>query len=339
MPVIRDRAFLSMPGVQRIYPRPGQDSEFPLAFFRDFQVDPRGRRLFTAYGPTSGIVRMDIETGAVKVLHTEAELVRYIDLVPERNAFYALDWMNMDMLTLGMDSMKITKRESVYFGREKLYVPVFYIEAGDRMYATYSERPGVAEFLLRPLRLNRWVRFGDAGLTRFRTGVWKAALDPRGNKLFAEAGMVNLKDEFLIVRVDLDTFKVDATAVMPEGGLELTAIPDKRRIIATSFFSRNLYEFDMDTLESTRVLRGPLSCRNLVYDASRNTLVGTGFLNGELRVLDFDSGKTILATHVGNKAASLFLTPDGQDLFLGSSWGIFRVRMDAFMQSAKFRTH
>jgi hypothetical protein len=333
-PVIRDKSFEKMPGVERIYPLQGQAPEFPLAFFRDFQVDPQGQFLYTAYGPTSGIVRLDVQTGAVRVLRTHAELVRYIDLVPERNTFFALDWMNADMLTLGMDTMQIQERENVYFEKQQLYVPVFYIEDGPRMLATYSERPGVAEFSLYPLKLKRWINLREQGVTGFRSGVWKAALDPAANKLFVEAGMVNLRDEFLLLRIDLDTFTIDGAAVLPQGGLELTVVPRARRIIATSFFSDRLYEFDMDTMKRTRVLRGPRSCRNLVYDANRDLLIGTGFLDGELRVIDFKSGNTITRAAVGNKAASLYITPDSADLYLGSSWGVFRVRLNEFLAKA-----
>jgi hypothetical protein len=205
------------------------------------------------------------------------------------------------------------------------------------MYATYSERPGVAEYSLRPLRLRRFINLRESGLTRFRSGVWKAALDPVRNKLFVELGMTDLRDKFLIARIDLKTFKIDGTAELPEGGLELTTIPGKRRVIATSFFSNKLYEFDMDTMKSTRVLRGPASCRNLVYDKRRELLIGTGFLNGDLRIMDFRTGRTLARANVGNKAASLFLTPGSDSLYLGSARGIFRVDMSRFLESADTR--
>lgn len=332
MPLLFDRSFEKAAGVERVYPRAGQAPEFPLAFFRDFQVEPSGRYLFTAYGPTSGIVRLDTHTGRTAILRTTAELVRYIDLMPERNSFLALDWMNSDLLTLDMDTMKIRGRESMYFGSRQLFVPLFFIEDGDRLLATYTERPGVAEFSMRPLKLMRWINLRERGLTGFRSGVWKAALDRETNALFVEAGMVNLRNEFLLLRVDLEKFAVSGKAALPEGGLELIAIPDKRRIIAASFFSDRLYEFDMDTLERTRVLRGPRSCRNLAYDPGRNLLIGTGFLDGELRVLDYASGRTVKRAIIGNKAASLFLSPDGEILYLGSSRGVFKVRMKQFLK-------
>lgn len=333
VPVSFDTRFNRMPGVEKIYPRQGRAPEFPLGFFRDFQVDDGQRYLFTAYGPTSGMIRLDLKTGSLKIIKTTDELVRYIDLVPERREFFALDWMSQDMLTLSMDTMKILRRENVCFEKEQMYVPVFFIEHGDHMYATYSERPGAAEYALRPLRLRRSINFRKTGLMRFRSGVWKAALDPVRNKLFVELGMTDLRDKFLIVRIDLKRFIVDGIAELPEGGLELTTIPGKRRVIATSFFSNKLYEFDMDTMKPTRVLRGPISCRNLVYDKRRELLIGTGFLNGDLRIMDFRTGKTLKRANVGNKAASLFLTPADDTLYLGSSRGIFRVDMDRFVNS------
>lgn len=334
-PVTLDTGFARMSGVEKIYPRQGREPEFPLGFFRDFQVDDAQRYLFTAYGPTSGMIRLDLKTGGLKIIKTTDELVRYIDLVPERREFFALDWMSQDMLTMSMDTMKILRRENVCFDKKQMYVPLFFMDRGDRMYATYSERPGVAEYALRPLRLRRSINFRRSGLTRFRSGVWKAAIDPKRDKLFVELGMTDLRDRFLIARIDLKTFKVDGTAELPEGGLELTAIPEKRRIIATSFFSDKLYEFDMDTMKQTRVLRGPVSCRNLVYDSRRNLLIGTGFLNGDFRIIDFQTERTLVRARVGNKAASLFLTPGGDTLYLGSARGIFRVDMERFLESTR----
>ena len=333
MPVMRIGDFEGAPGVTRIYPRDGQQPEFPLAFFRDFQVDPDQRFLYTAYGPTSGIIRMDLKTGDVLVLETWDELVRFLTLFPERDELAAIDWMNSDLLTLSMSRMKILKREDMYFKKERLYVPLHPIAHAGRLYVTYTERPGLAEFSLRPLRLRRSLNLRRAGFTKFRSGAWKAALDPRGGYLFSEVGMVDTSDTFRLVRVNLETFKADAAAVMPEGGLELLALPQKRRIIATSFFSDRLYEFDMDTMKRTRVIRGPLSCRNLVYDARRDRLIGTGFLNGELRIMDYASGRTLHRTRVGNKAASLYLAPGGDMLYLGSARGVFRVDLNKYRVS------
>lgn len=334
MPVIFNRSFLHAPGVRKIYPEAGRKPDFPLAFIRDFEVDPKRSFLFTAYGPTSGMVRINLMTGEATVKETTAELVRYISLVPEQREFFALDWMNSDMLTVSMDTMQVLKRENVYFGIRNLYVPVFYIVKGNKMYATYSERPGIAEFTLRPLKLNRWINLRDEGVTKFRSGVWKATIDPVKNKLYAEVGMTDIRDKFLIIRVDLETFKVDGRAELPEGGMELTGIPSKRRLIAASFFSRKFYEFDMDTMAQVRTFTGPISCRNLLYDAKRDMLIGTGFLDGELRFIDYESGKTIKRSRVGNKAASLFLTPENDFLYLGSSWGIFSVNIEEFLSGA-----
>lgn len=330
VPLILNKSFTRMPGVEKLYPAPGHKPDFPLAFFRDFQVEPSGRRLFTAYGPTSGVIRFDLGAKKLDLLDTPGALVRYVYLDPPRNEFYALDWVSSDMLTLSMDTMKVLRRENMYF-KDGLFVPVHFMLRKDKIYATYSERPGLAEFSIKPLKLRRKLMFRDLKLTKFRSGVWKEAIDEQTGKLFVEIGMTDAIDKFLLARVDTAAFKVDATAVLPEGGLELLPIPSRRTIIATSFFNNNMYEFGMDSMRLIRKLEGPRSCRNLVYDGKRNLLIGTGFLDGELRVMDYNTGKTLLTASVGNKAASLFLTPDNETLYLGGAWGIFRVRLEKFL--------
>lgn len=330
MPHISDHSFISAPGVEKLYPSDGVKSEFPLSFLRDFKVDPDENYLYTAYGPTSGVIKLDLRSKILTLLDTTQETVRYIQLTSDPNQIYALDWLKHSLLTINSDPFRIARRESAFF-KNGLYSPFYFLLKDDKMYATYTEQPGLAEFDLNPLKLRRKILFRDHGLTKFKSGVMLAALDSSSNRIFVELGMTDQRDKFIIARVNLNNFQVDGKAEMPEGGLELIAIPEYRKIIATSFYSNRIYEFDMDTMKLTRILRGPVSCRNLVYDSQRKLLIGTGFLNGELRFIDYATGRTLKTARIGNKAESLAIGAKGHWIFAGSSWGIFRVDIDKYL--------
>ena len=328
-PYIRDMSFTGAPGVVKIYPREGAAAEFPLAYLRDFSVDPEEKILYTSYGPTSGVIRLDLKTGGAQVLDTPNGTVRYIQLTPDPDKIYALDSMNFDLLTVRTDPLRITGSENASFGNG-LVVPFHFILKGGKLYATYTERPGFAEFDMEPLKPRRKILFREAGVTKFGSGVMLGAVDAVKDKIFIEVGMTDGRDRFSVVRVDLEDFRIDGKAEIPEGGLELIALPEKRKVLATSFYSDRIYEIDMDTMETGRVLHGPVSCRSLVYDARRDMLIGTGFLSGELRFIDYATGRTLKAGRVGNKAGSLELGPGGDRVYLGSSWGIFSVDIDKY---------
>jgi hypothetical protein len=330
MPYISERSFTRSPGVEKLYPRMGNKSEFPLAFLRDFKLDPSERNLFTAYGPTSGIIKLDLRLKKIYLLDTPKDMVRYIQFSSEPGRFYALDWSKYDLLTITSEPLRIVRRENAYF-RNGLYVPFYFLLKNDKIYATYTEQPGLAEFELNPLKLHRKILFRELGLTKFRSGVMLAAIDPLRDRIFVEIGMTDQRDKFVVARIDLKTFRMDGKAEMPEGGLELLSIPGHRRVLATSFYSDRIYEFDMDTMKRTRILRGPVSCRNLVYDKHHNMLIGTGFLKGELRFIDYGTGRTLKTARIGNKASSLAIGADGRRIYLGSSWGIFRVDIARFL--------
>lgn len=317
------------PSVSVIYPKPGEKPDFPLVFFRDFFVDASRNMLFTAYGPTSGVVRLDLSTGDVKIIPTPTGLVRYIWTRDESPKVYAIDWIASELLDIDKKTFT-ARRYDIY--RHDASIPFSLQVVGDRIYVTSTEKPGLTEYDIHTMRVRR--KLDLRPYTEFRSGVWRMMYDAGADKLFMEIGYTNLRDENKLIRVDRKSMQVDGQAVIPAGGLEMLPIPAKRRIITASFFTTTLWEFDMDTMKLIRRIKGPINCRNMAYDERRGYIYATSFLGGTLHVIRYSDGKTVRRLRLGNKASSLFLSPEPahKTLYLGNSWGVLKMDLERFLK-------
>ena len=317
------------PAISVIYPEQGAEPEFPLVFFRDFYVDVSRNMLFTAYGPTSGLVRLDLDTGAVKIIPTHTGLVRYIWTTDDLPLIYSIDWIRADLLVVNKDKFTAT-RHDIY--RRDASIPLDLAVAGDHLYVSCTERPGITEYDVATKRMTRQLDLKPH--TRFNSGLWRMGYDPGADKLFSEIGYTDLRGHNTLLRIDRKTLRVDGKADVPAGGLEMLIMPKKRRIIVASFFFTSLWEYDMDTMKLVRRIEGPINCRNMLYDQSRGLIYATSFLSGHLHVIRYSDGKTIKKVRLGNKASSLFLSPDPgrKTLYLGNSWGVLKIDIEEFLK-------
>lgn len=331
-----------VPHLQLIYPKEGKKSAIALPFLRDLYVDTKRHYIFTAYGPTSGIVRINIKTSGINIIDTGTGLVRYIWTDDQTPYLYAVDWVNADILIISKQPFKIQKRINIY--DENFLIPMSFTVNKDKIFVVSTEYPMITEFDRKTVDANRrfihtnrehkWKRrifFRELGITRFRSGVWKSALYKKGNKIFAEVGMIDTSDKFAIVRIDINKFKIDKVLYLSEGGLELLPIESKGTMFVTSFFSENLYEIDMNTMKLLRVFKGPLNCRNIVYDERRNLLYALGFAKGEVIIINYETGKQIKKILVGKKPSSMFFLQNLDELYIGSSWGVMKINLKSLL--------
>jgi hypothetical protein len=287
--------------------------------------------LFTAYGPTSGLVRLDLATGDVKIIPTPTGLVRYIWTQDETPKVYAIDWIASELLVVDKKTFT-ARRHNIY--RRDASIPFSLQVAGNRIYVTSTERPGLTEYDINTMRVIR--KLDLRPYTSFRSGVWRMMYDPGADKLFIEMGYTDLSDRNKLIRVDRKRMRVDGQAIIPAGGLEMLPIPSKRRIITASFFTTALWEYDMDTMKFVRRIEGPINCRNMAYDERRGLIYATSFLGGTLHAIRYSDGKTVKKLRLGNKASSLFLSPEPahKTLYLGNSWGVLKMDLERFLKPA-----
>jgi len=361
--------FERVPGVRRIpvHPRlPGQ-APVPLAFVRAFTLDPERRELYSSYGPTSGVMKLDVVSGALDTIPSENSLVRNLWTEPGLDHLLALDWIYGDLLEIGKEPFAVRKRFDLTGGNR--VVPMSLVVGRERLETVFTEFPGVVELdrvdlkpespahdavngeaaapaprvTVEPADLNGsrtqaevvdagrslWLR--DLGLTRFRSGAWYAVGDVDAGFLVMEIGAVDSAKRFRLVRVDLNRFAVDRTTELPDGGLAMLRVPEHGSVFTAGFFSDRLTEIDERTLDIRRTLRGPRNCRELVYDPKRDLLLATSFLAGELWTIRYSDGQVLRVDRVGNKSMSLALDSRRDLLYLGSRDGIFEIDLATYL--------
>lgn len=315
-------------GFTRFYPHDGVPTAFPLSHMRDYVITPDRRFLFTCYGPASGLSRIDLATGEAKIIEVHG-LARYLWLDPSGTEILTMDWDSGDFLKFSTEPFAITQQVNIL--ENPRIAPWDFAVAGDRVYVTFHEHPVLAEFDRATIRLTRELRFDEQGFTKFHAGLLKVAYDDASGMLYAELGMTDAGNRFLLVQVDPATMTVRQKAVLPEGGLDFVIIPSKKRIVAASFFSDHFYEYSTEPLELVRTFEGPLNSRNVVFDARRDLFYSLAFMPGELWALDYASGTVLRRHDIGAKAQSLMLDAEKDELYFGSAQGGYKIALPAWL--------
>lgn len=317
------------PAITHVYPRPGAAPDFDLQYMREFVLSHDRRFLFTCYGPSSGLVRVDLATHEARVLEFPG-LARYLWSNPARDEILSMDWDKGNFLVFEGDPLRIVRQVNVL--EQGRIAPWSFAVTPERIFITFHELPILAEYERDTQAFVRQLSMRDLGLTRFRSGLLKVLHDPTTGHLYAELGMTDRHDRFLLLEVDPATLTVVDKQVLPEGGLDFITIPGKRTLVAASFFSDRFYEYSLAPLRPLRSFRGPLNSRNLLFDPKRELFYALAFLPGELWAFEYgDPTRIVKRIPIGKKAQSLMLDPVDDVLWAGSQEGIFRVDLASWL--------
>ena len=323
-------------GVTRIYPAYGKQPDFPINFMRDIELDKQLNAVFTTYGPACGAVRIDLDTGRARVIERFG-LIRFLRMNQDDNYLYGTNWDYTEMVTFTRQPFKRLGSQDLFKG--EVVVIWDHLVDGKYHFVGTTEYAGLARYVRNkpggPMKRNAFLNFHKMGLMKFKSGAFGIARDPATRRIYIEAGMIDTSDRYLALAVNPNTMKIENKNILPEGGLEITYVPEHDALIAAAFFSNNLYELDGRTLAIRRTFKGPLNSRNIVYDPSRDLLYALGFLEGTLYVIRYRDMKTLLRVPVGNRANALALWPEKDVLLVGSSEGLFKVKLSALLSSVR----
>lgn len=317
-------------GFTRIYPTVGEKKQFPTEYMRDVYVQEEQGHLFTCYGPTSGIVRLNINTGQVNLYRTRG-LLRHFWTDASSPLLYAVDWIFPSVWFIQKSNFKVRKKDLPW--DSILTAPIDIEVSRENIFVVSTEYPSITRFSRKRLKKTGQIDFRASGLTRFKSGAWALVRDSVKEKLFVEMGMVNAKDEFAVARVDEKTFQVDSHLVLPSGGLTMIGVPEKRTLLLGDFYSHFLYEIDMGRMKVKRRIPAVLNCRSLAYDPKRDLIYAASFLTGEMAVLRYRDGKILKKAFVGKKPSEIFYSKAQDALYFGSSFGVFKVDIETFLES------
>ncbi|MFH1538044.1 MAG: hypothetical protein ABIH66_03740 [bacterium] len=331
-PLPPSRASLEGQGFEFIYPPPGERSEIDLQFLRGLIVDSEGRYLYSSYGPTSGVFQIDLETRDLQI-HRVFGVCRHLYLDEAAGRLYALDWLNTDLMKFRAPGLELEETVDIFDGT--VVSAVEFSVTGGKLYLVSSDYPALSRYDLRTLRKEAHMNFHAMGLTRFRGGAWTGVPGMGGRKIFVEMGAVDLLNTFLLLRIDITKFALDKKMKLPEGGLGLAEIPGRNKLLAASFFTGNIYQIDERKMRVDRVIGGPLTCRKMAFDMKSGLLFALGFTRGRLHVIDLNTGDTVRKLNVGGKGLGLHYRERDDELYLGTSAGIMKIKVSKLFESSK----
>lgn len=316
------------PGTQVLYPPEDGESEFPLQHTRQIWVDPAQRALFATYGPTSGIVRLNIDTGRLDNMHTDG-LIRHFWTTPDDPYLYAIEWIYDDLWTIDKATFTLLRKRHLMDG--VLVAPIDIDVMGDHFYVASTEHPALTQFSNRDFRRTGQLDFHADGVTLFRSGAWRVVPDPLSSTLFVHLGMVDHTDRFQLLRVAPDPLRVVDSIDLPAGGLEMIPIPNHRSLLLPDFYSDRIFEIGMDPFAVRRIIRSVTNARSTAYDPGRDLLYVASSMTGEFVAHRYLDGKAVFRSWIGKKPSSMYYEPTEDALYIGSSAGILRLNPSEFL--------
>lgn len=317
------------PGFSRIYPKNENEKKiFPTEYMRDVYVDERAGYLYTCYGPTSGVVRINLKTGKADIIHTKG-LLRHLWTDKNSHYLYGVDWIYDELWLIRKKDFKLEKTHFLW--DPVLIAPIDIEVSDDFIFVVSTEYPALTRFDKETFKKTGQINFRKEGVTKFRSGAWVIARDAGKQKLFVEMGMVNSQDEFVLVRVDEKMFRVDGNLTLKGGGLTMIAVPEKRSILLGDFYSNLIYEIDMDTLRIKRKIPAVMNCRSLAYDAKRDVIYAASFITGDMVAVRYSDGEILKKVFVGKKPSEMIYSSERDALYFGSSAGVMKVNLKIFL--------
>lgn len=338
VPVRLDSAPPALPAwMTRIYPSPGEHSEFPLMFLRELVVLHDPDELFLSYGPTCGIARIGLDGGGLRGIVKVKGMMRRIWATTDQSHLLGLDDLAGDFNVFTRSPFQLERTEDL-FQRDRLVSPFWFDldPARRRLFILTYEDAELLEYQLQDdyaLELIRRVSLRDLGITQFRSGGQRVLYDPRRDVLLVLAGIVDARLDYVIAEVDRPTFTTRRIVRLKEANMVLYEHPSRRLVYTTSFYGTAIQEFDRDTLARRRVIDGPLSSRSIAIDPVRSLLFAGGYARGDFDVIDFQSGKALWRGRLGRRVATLQLVPRRSSLLVTADTGIFEVDLDALERS------
>lgn len=314
--------FSGSPGVKKLCPEAAKFGEV-----RDFAFSSDGRTVWLAAG-RSGLFKA--ENGCASLKKTAKSDSTSFDNVAthyETGMVYALDSRAARVYEIEPDKVLVIRSFSVATDWSR--APTKIGLSGNLLRVIYSGLPGLAEFEIDSGEQAGGLRFTREPGVAFRAGGWDM-LNPDGGDVVALAGPSKTGGGTVVVRVDPYSFRVGASTVVPGTGGALAS--NGEMIFATSVFEPIAREIDAEGLRVRRELPAASGARAAVVSVSRKILFTSGSRNGKLVSTDIVTAKVLREDRVGGKVFALKTDPNGKELYIAASNGVFIVDIEEYLK-------
>lgn len=329
-------AVAKAPYIEKVFDPRNSDSDIAPMFFREMTVDPDGRFLYISYGPTSGIVKIDIRRKRLDSIIHIPGMMRFLwdGGGNDTGQIAGLDWLHADLHIFDKKPFRLSRTVDLLATDPTPSPFDFDIDtARGRMYIVNYELSGITTYTWPGMKKAARSDFKKQGITPMDSGGQRIALDRARNKIYAVAGWTDWRQNYLILTINPDTLAIENKLQLPTAGLELSYCEQTGKLYSVDFYGNTLYEIEVPNLKVTRTLNVPLSSRNVVCDPKRDAIYATGYADGMFAALDYATGKTLARFAVGAKPSSMALLPEKGLLFIGSGAGILKIDVEKMLKS------
>jgi len=320
-------------GVSILYPPAGSDRDPAFLFLRKMVVT--GERTYVNYGPTCGLYEIRRDTGEARRLLIPGTM-RDIALTPDGRSLYGLNWYMGYLLSMDLASFSIQCSMDLF--ANGLRTPYHMILDGERLFISNVTPPMVAELARTgpwdrcAFRMERSMDLHRTGYLPFSDGVYGMYLDRSSNRLYAIAGFMEDGNVSSLVEIDVETLTIrrslDLTASDP-----IFPLQNRHSVLVPSHYTRELHEVSLDRMEIVRTLRAGPNIVSLEHDPGRGLFYALSRAAGCLLVIDDASGETIRRMAVGQKPEPLWFDREADQLLIGSSLGILKIKLEPFLDA------
>jgi len=312
-------------GITRLYPCDDTPPAYPLEFPRDLYVDPPTERIFLSYGPSSGMVVFDLETGCLTE-HIEVKgMMRRLWSTPELPFVYGGDDLSGDLYAFA-------KRPAALVSEMDLFAHDGINDAHDvvgeasrgRLFVAHLVRAAVSVVDIEGWRFRATLNLFESGHTDIPAAVTAFAVaSPEVG--YVLTGPATRDFRWRLLRVSLDDLTVLDSALIPGGTTFLHYSAARDSLWVGDATADRLLELDPHTLTVRRTLPGPHFSVALAEVTAHGTMLAAGPVDPDLVVLCTETGEIVRRLPLGPKLMSVTYDPVLDAAFVASGQGVFRV--------------
>ena len=309
-------------------------------FLRQIQRTPD--RLFASYGPSCGILSVDLLTRKVDHLHIPG-LFRDMQMLEDPHRLWAANWRQGDLILVDPVSFEIACTIDVF--AQDIPKPYHMAWDGDTLYLTNLNPPRLFETKVSvstykggpwrggpakcELEIVRMLDFHEIGYTPYQDAAHYSYLHKESGKIYVSIGV--LEDTYLMgmPEVDINTWEVTGDIRLPAGGIFFNEVTDT--FILPSFYYGKMWEVRREDLSVIRELEADPRSFKIAFDPHRRLIYTASRITGTVRVIDYASGETLHRLPVGAKSEPLDYDEARDVLYTGGASGIVQIKLDELL--------
>ena len=309
-------------------------------FLRQIQRTPD--RLFASYGPSCGILSVDLLSRQVDHLHIPG-LFRDMQMLDDPYRLWAANWRQGDLILVDPISFEIACTIDVF--AQDIPKPYHMAWDGETLYLTNLNPPRLFETKVTVSKYNggtwrggpakcdleivRMLDFHEIGYTPYQDAAHYSYFHKPTGKIYVSIGV--LEDTYLMgmAEVDIHTWEVTGDIRLPAGGIFF--IEETDTFILPSFYYGKMWEVRREDLSVIRELDADPRSFKLAFDPQRRLIYAASRITGTVRVIDYATGETLHRLPVGAKSEPLDYDEEKDVLYTGGASGIVQIKLDELL--------